>query len=382
MSESGAGQSARQIAAGAEAAAQTLARKSEYALRRAASFRQGAEGELQTAQALAELTAEGWVVLHDRLAPGGGNVDHIAIGPGGVVVVDAKSWSGAVTTSADGGLRVAGRTKSREIGKLAALGSTVESVLRSARHEVPVFAVLALTQEAPGQGAVMLDRGMIAVGVRDLSAALRDLPARVRPAQVDAVVATVLAAFPAADRTVTEALDATDEEKVPAGNLFLRSNVFLYVELWSRSGHRRLYLNDVEGVSLGFKDLSTGEVTVSQPEHAAVVRGVLRNAHPGGLALSRSELPKIPVRVPGGRLLGHLGKLWTRYLVAQHWRKGAVDRLYVTHVVLEQGIFELGYIDLTNGSLHPSSDEPLADDLREPRRYLERVAERYPRLKR
>jgi hypothetical protein len=78
-------------------------------------------------------------------------------------------------------------------------------------------------------------------------------------------------------------------------------------------------------------------------------------------------------------LLGHLGRLWSSLLIGWHWRRGAKDRLYVTHVVMDQGIFDIGYIDLATGLLHPSSEEPLAKDLREPRRYLERVAERYPR---
>jgi hypothetical protein len=114
-------------------------------------------------------------------------------------------------------------------------------------------------------------------------------------------------------------------------------------------------------------------------EQANVVRGVLANAHVGGLSLSRSALPKVPVKVPGGRLLGHLGRLWCSFLIGQHWRRGGKDRLYVTHAVMDQGIFELGHIDLATGLLHPSSDEPLAKDLREPRNYLERVLERYPR---
>lgn len=335
---------------------------------------------MQTARALAALSAEGWVVLHDRLAPSGGNVDHVAIGPGGVVVIDAKNWSGPVSVSPDAGLRVGGRSKSRDVEKVASLAAAVESVLRREDQAVPVYSVLALTGEPP-QATVTVGGGTIVVGVGDLPVALRGLPAKVRPAQIDAALPKLLAAFPTADRTIVETLDATAAEREPAGDLFLRGNVFLYVEPWSRSGHRRRYLNDVEGVSLGFKNLLTDEITVSIPEHADVVRGVLRNAHPGGLALTRSELPKIPLRILGGRLLGHLGKLWTSLLVAQHWRKGAVDRLYVTHAVMHQGIFDLGYIDLTTGSLHPSSDEALADDLREPRRYLERVAERYPRLK-
>lgn len=83
--------------------------------------------------------------------------------------------------------------------------------------------------------------------------------------------------------------------------------------------------------------------------------------------------------MPGGRLIGRLGGLWSSFLIGHHWRRGAKDRLYVTHAVMDQGIFELGYVDLSSGHLHPASDEPLAKDLREPRQYLLRVAERYPR---
>ena len=227
-----------------------------------------------------------------------------------------------------------------------------------------------------------LPEGPLVAGLEDLTSALRELPQPVRPAQVDVLVSAILAAFPSADRSVQEALDTQASKREPAGDLFLRANVFLYVEPWSRSGHRRLYLNDVDGRSLGYKDLANGQVTVSEHDQSEVVQGVLRNAHPGGLSLSRSDLPKIPVRIPGGRLLGHLGRLWSSFLVAQHWRKGAKDRLYVTHAVMDQGIFELGFIDLASGSIHPTSNESLAKDLREPQQYLVRVAERYPRIKR
>lgn len=382
MTDSGPGRSAREIAKGAEEAANVLERKSEYARRRAANFRQGAQGELDTAGVLAELSVQGWFVLHDRLAPNGGNIDHLAIGPGGVVVVDSKSWSGTVSITPRGILTVDGRHKSREVVSVSAVATAVEQSVRAVGHEIPVHAVLALTQNAPVECPVRLVDGPVVVGVGELVAALQRLPQTVRPAQVDALVAALLAAFPSTDRTVQEALDAQGPDREPASDMFLRSNIFLYVEPWSVSSHRRLYLNDVDGKSLGYKDLTTGQITVTEQDHSGVVQGILKNAHPGGLSLSRSDLPKIPVRVPGGRLLGHLGRLWSNYLVAQHWRKGAKDRLYVTHAVMDQGIFELGYVDLGSGSMHPSSNESLAKDLREPQRYLERVAERYPRVKR
>jgi hypothetical protein len=382
MTDSLAGRSARRIAEDAEAAANALERKSAFARSRAANYRKGAEGEHATAVALAELAADGWLLLHDRLAPTGGNVDHLLIGPGGVVVVDSKNWAGKVTITRGASLSVDGRSKTRDVASLTALSTTIERAVRGAGHVAPVYAVLSLTQNALSFGPTRLGDGPLVTGVADLVAAVRQLSPQLRPGQVDALVGILMAAFPAADGVDAETVQTQSPAHEPAGELFLRANIFLYVEPWSRSGHRRLYLNDDEGVSLGYRDLVADQIIVSVDDKADVVRGVLANAHSGGLALSRSQLPKIPVRIPGGRLLGHLGRLWSSYLVAQHWRKGSKDRLYVTHVVMDRGIFDLGHVDLGDGTLHPSSGEPLADDVREPVRYLERVLERYPRGKR
>ncbi len=58
----------------------------------------GAEGERRVAESLGRLERYGWTMLHDVRWPGRrqANIDHIAIGPGGVFVVDAKNWSGDV----------------------------------------------------------------------------------------------------------------------------------------------------------------------------------------------------------------------------------------------------------------------------------------------
>jgi len=373
-----AGGGARDVAVGADAAATVLERKAAFARQRAANFRQGAAGETKTAERLAELSAHGWVVLHDRLVTSGGNIDHILVGPGGVVVLDSKSWSGAVSVD-NGQLRVAGRSRSAQVAGVAKLAGSVEQAVRGGGQDAPVHAVIVLTQEPPPNGTVRLDAGPLVAGIAEVTAVVGMLPQSVRPAQVDALLSAVLTAFPPYDRTVDEALEAEVPDRKQPSELFSRGNVFLFVEPWARSGRRRLYVNDQAGDSLGFKDLVSGDITVSVQEHADVVRGVLCNAHPGGLSLNRSALPKTPVRLPGGRLLGHLGNLWCSYLIGQHWRRAGKDRLYVTHAVMDQGIFELGHVDLATRLLHPSSEEPLAKDLREPRRYLERVAERYPR---
>lgn len=60
------------------------------------NWQQGAWGEQSTAKALRPLECSGWVVLHD-LPVGRGNVDHIAIGPGGVFLLDSKRLGGSAS---------------------------------------------------------------------------------------------------------------------------------------------------------------------------------------------------------------------------------------------------------------------------------------------
>jgi hypothetical protein len=59
------------------------------------AWKVGAEGELGVARALD--ACEGVIALHDRRVPGTkGNLDHLAVGPAGVYVVDAKRYQGKV----------------------------------------------------------------------------------------------------------------------------------------------------------------------------------------------------------------------------------------------------------------------------------------------
>jgi hypothetical protein len=59
------------------------------------AWRRGAAGERRTARLLAPLERQGWAVLHDLAIPGSAaNIDHLVIGPGGVVVIDTKQYRG------------------------------------------------------------------------------------------------------------------------------------------------------------------------------------------------------------------------------------------------------------------------------------------------
>jgi hypothetical protein len=67
----------------------------------------GATGEEHVGQLLEELAQRGWLVIHDA-SFGGGNVDHILLGPSGVFTVETKSHPGPVRVS-----RVHGATLSQ-----------------------------------------------------------------------------------------------------------------------------------------------------------------------------------------------------------------------------------------------------------------------------
>jgi hypothetical protein len=59
------------------------------------AWRRGAKGERRTARLLAPLERRGWAVLHDLVIPGTqANIDHVVIGPGGVLVIDSKQYRG------------------------------------------------------------------------------------------------------------------------------------------------------------------------------------------------------------------------------------------------------------------------------------------------
>jgi hypothetical protein len=65
-------------------------------------WRTGALGERRTERVLRPLQRVGWSISHDLDLPGAGNIDHLAVGPAGVFVLDSKAWSGVVTVDQDG----------------------------------------------------------------------------------------------------------------------------------------------------------------------------------------------------------------------------------------------------------------------------------------
>jgi hypothetical protein len=66
------------------------------------AWQRGAAGERRTRQ-LRRLERDGWAILHDLAIPGSpANLDHLAIGPGGVVLIDSKRYRGQLRLDTNG----------------------------------------------------------------------------------------------------------------------------------------------------------------------------------------------------------------------------------------------------------------------------------------
>jgi nuclease-like protein len=108
-------------------------------------WRQGANGEVRSAARLAKhLGGTAVRLLHDRRIPGHGqaNIDHVAVGPGGVTVIDTKTHRGEVRVDRIGGLfaprrdilLIKGRDQTRLIDGVERQLEYVCSALRDLGH--------------------------------------------------------------------------------------------------------------------------------------------------------------------------------------------------------------------------------------------------------
>lgn len=110
----------------------------------------GALGERKVGEGLDSLAESGVVALHDRRIPGSkANIDHIAIAPSGVWVIDTKRYGGEVTKRDKGGwlssdlrLYVGGRDRTKLVHAMANQVAAVRTALGEDWADVPVKPVL------------------------------------------------------------------------------------------------------------------------------------------------------------------------------------------------------------------------------------------------
>jgi hypothetical protein len=172
--------------------------------------RQGAKGEVRTAERLSKhLEGSSVRVLHDRRIPGHGeaNIDHIAIGPGGVTVIDSKTHHGGVRIDHVGGLfaprravlLIHGRDQTRLIDGVERQIRHVRAALRAASEpEIDVRGALCFPNV---DGLPLLRqlslREIIIDGPKPVSK-LAARPGALAPADIERIWQSLAHAFPPA----------------------------------------------------------------------------------------------------------------------------------------------------------------------------------------
>lgn len=162
-----------------------LRRELEKAERNAHAWSVGAAGEALVAEKIKELEPYGWLVLHDVHWPGRpkANLDHVLVGPGGILVVDAKNWSGEVRLWA-GNLRQNGYSREPEIASVLQQSAAVAALLEPS-HRRLVQGWICLVGQPELRGTT--NSGIRIEGLNTLVPAVAALPAVLDPALVPTI---------------------------------------------------------------------------------------------------------------------------------------------------------------------------------------------------
>jgi hypothetical protein len=146
------------------------------------AWRRGAIGERRTARLLASLDGRGWAVLHDLAIPGSAaNIDHLVIGPGGVLVIDSKQFRGRLHLDAYGMLWHGRRLLVSTLRKTRWEADQADDLLGIAEVEVP--AIVAVHGASVPWGLVRAD-GVTVVPARRVADLLQALPPILGPERV------------------------------------------------------------------------------------------------------------------------------------------------------------------------------------------------------
>jgi hypothetical protein len=146
------------------------------------AWRRGAAGEWRTARLLAPLERHGWAVLHDLAIPGSqANIDHLVIGPGGVLVIDTKQYRGRLRLDAYGMLWQGRHLLVSSSRKVRWAADQADEVLGIAEIQIP--AIVAVHGTSVPWGIVQAD-GVTVVPARQMPDLLQALPTVLGPERV------------------------------------------------------------------------------------------------------------------------------------------------------------------------------------------------------
>jgi hypothetical protein len=148
----------------------------------ATAWRRGAAGERRTARLLDALERHGWAILHDLAVPGSrANIDHLAIGPGGVFVIDSKQYRGRLQLDPSGRLWHGRYPLAPTLRAVGFEADQAAQVLTD--PDVVVVPIVAVHGTQIPWGKVVMD-GVPVVPARRLPSMLRQLPAVLGPERV------------------------------------------------------------------------------------------------------------------------------------------------------------------------------------------------------
>lgn len=186
----------RSQAASLRAQARLLNERASRVERSAEMWDRGYAGEQTVGAQLEALRPFGFEVMHDVRWPGRrrANIDHVAVGPPGILVVDAKNWSGNVTVH-HGILRQNRHRRDREVAAVSQAGQDVGALLQLpwALHVIPVIALA-----GSDAGRVQPCQGVTILGQSDLLRWATALPAQLAPGDVLGIAAQLRSQLPSA----------------------------------------------------------------------------------------------------------------------------------------------------------------------------------------
>jgi len=174
---------------------------------------EGSEAEHIATTSLEILGRYGWTLLHEDHWPGQTEPQlvHVAVGPGGVVVVTEKAWIGHVVVD-DGVLRHDGYRCEKDLEDLSTAVGTIESLLPPEHRSVVVGVIYVAPRDMPPQMAA----GVHVVGRLHLASLLVGMPQQLSSidvADITRILTRVLG------RPVTPMVDS-GAGAISSGNMF------------------------------------------------------------------------------------------------------------------------------------------------------------------
>jgi hypothetical protein len=156
-------------------------------------WQRGAEGERSVGIVLDAMLDDGWHVIHDA-SLGRGNIDHVAIGPGGIFAIETKSHGGRIGIDAiDSGMLSQAYAEKKLLERIS--GERVEALL--------VFSRAYLIGRVPAQR-----RGVTVLPARMLAGYLQRQPQTLSAAQARELDGRLAEAF--------------DQQAIPAETLVFK----------------------------------------------------------------------------------------------------------------------------------------------------------------